>query len=103
MAGWTSISDNDLPGADQIRAFELNGQHIAIARVGIKLYAFAGDCTHDGCPLGEGYLEGTLIECICHGARFDLATGAVVKGPAVEPVRIYPVREIEGQIEVDLA
>jgi 3-phenylpropionate/trans-cinnamate dioxygenase ferredoxin subunit len=60
-------------------------------------------CTHDGGTLGEGELEDCLVECPRHGARFDLQTGEVKALPAVFPVNAYPVRVLNGQVEVDIA
>jgi 3-phenylpropionate/trans-cinnamate dioxygenase ferredoxin subunit len=60
-------------------------------------------CTHDGGVLGEGELEECLVECPRHGARFDLRTGEVKALPAVFPVNAYPVRIVDGRVEVDLS
>ena len=37
-------------------------------------------CPHQGCTVGTVGADG--IVCPCHGSTFDIATGAVVKGPA---------------------
>ena len=42
------------------------------------------------------------MRCACHGALFDLATGEALEGPAVEPVGVYPVRIVDGRVEVQL-
>src|SRR5205814_10022856 len=60
-------------------------------------------CTHDGGVLGEGELEDCLVECPRHGARFDLLTGEVRALPAVFPVNAYPVRVVNGVVEVDVS
>ena len=75
---------------------------IAVARVNDRLYAFADLCTcgPDACPLSWGLLAGTTIMCQCHGSRFDIATGAIINGPATEPLHIYEVREVDGSIHV---
>jgi 3-phenylpropionate/trans-cinnamate dioxygenase ferredoxin subunit len=59
-------------------------------------------CTHDGGVLGEGELEECLVECPRHGARFDLLTGEVRALPAVFPVNAYPVRVVDGVVQVDV-
>ena len=46
--------------------------------------AFSAVCTHQGCTLDE-VAEG-VISCPCHGSRFDIADGAVVRGPADQPL-----------------
>jgi nitrite reductase/ring-hydroxylating ferredoxin subunit len=60
-------------------------------------------CTHDGGVLGEGELDDCLVECPRHGARFDLLTGEVRALPAVFPVNAYPVRVVDGIVEVDVS
>ena len=57
-------------------------------------------CTHRGGPLHDGELEGDCITCPWHGSSFDLATGAVVSGPATAPEPAYEVRIVDGMIEV---
>ena len=75
---------------------------ISIARVDGRLYAFDDlcTCTDEPCPLSGGLLSGTTIMCQCHGSRFDITTGAVVNGPATEPLNVYEVQEVEGTIQV---
>jgi Rieske Fe-S protein len=46
--------------------------------------AFSATCTHQGCTVGE-VTEGA-ITCPCHGSRFAVADGAVVRGPADAPL-----------------
>ena len=75
---------------------------ISIARLDDHLYAFDDlcTCTDEPCPLSGGLLAGTTVMCQCHGSQFDLATGAVINGPATEALHVYDVREVEGSIQV---
>ena len=77
-------------------------RRIAIARVDGSLYAFDDLCTcaDQPCPLSGGLLTGTSILCQCHGSRFDITTGAVINGPATDPLNVYEVQEAEGNIRV---
>jgi 3-phenylpropionate/trans-cinnamate dioxygenase ferredoxin component len=77
-------------------------RRVSVARVGGRLYAFDDLCTcaDQGCPLSGGLLTGTTIMCQCHGSRFELTTGAVVNGPATEALKVYEVREAEGNIQI---
>ncbi|MFD0776270.1 Rieske (2Fe-2S) protein [Streptomonospora algeriensis] len=45
--------------------------------------AFSAVCTHAGCTVQE--VE-TTVNCLCHGSRFDVATGEVRSGPANRPL-----------------
>ena len=54
-------------------------------------------CTHRGGPLNEGKLNGSTVTCPWHGTQYNVCTGAVLRGPATEPVKTYPVI-VEGEI-----
>jgi nitrite reductase/ring-hydroxylating ferredoxin subunit len=56
--------------------------------------------THRQCFLALGELEGTVVTCPCHGSQFDVTTGAVLRGPAVEPVRSYATRVEDDALHV---
>ena len=102
MAGFVSVGSGDGVAEGSANAFEVDGQEIAVARSGGVLYAFSDICTHRGCNLStEGEIDGTEIQCGCHGSVFSMETGAVIEGPAEEPVRTFPVREQDGQIQVE--
>jgi 3-phenylpropionate/trans-cinnamate dioxygenase ferredoxin component len=70
-------------------------RRISVARVDDRLYAFDDLCTcaDRPCPLSGGLLTGTTIMCQCHGSRFDIATGAVLNGPATDALVVYEARE----------
>ena len=38
--------------------------------------------------------------CQCHGSRFEISTGAVINGPATEPLNGYLVQEVDGGIQI---
>jgi 3-phenylpropionate/trans-cinnamate dioxygenase ferredoxin subunit len=75
---------------------------ISVARVEDRLYAFDDLCTcaEQRCPLSGGLLTGTTLMCQCHGSRFDVTTGAVIRGPATEALHMYEVQEVDDAIRV---
>jgi 3-phenylpropionate/trans-cinnamate dioxygenase ferredoxin component len=84
-----------------VKVVRLDDQEIAIFNLAGDYYAMDDVCTHDGGPLAEGTIEGPVIECPRHGARFDIRSGAVLAMPATAPVTTYRVR-IEGD-EIQVA
>lgn len=84
------------------KACEVQGRRIAICNVEGVFYAVDDRCTHDSAPLDQGTLDGNVIECPRHGARFDVTTGRALCLPAVRPIATYPVRIEEDVIQVEL-
>jgi nitrite reductase/ring-hydroxylating ferredoxin subunit len=54
-------------------------------------HALGTQCTHQGCDLVEGTLNGATLTCPCHFAAFNVATGRVERGPAEDPLPTYTV------------
>ena len=46
-------------------------------------------CTHRGCTVAY---TGSVLHCPCHGAEFDPRTGAVLRGPADQPLATLTIR-----------
>ena len=78
--------------AGQMRAFDVAGTKVDVANADGQLYAFDDTCTHRGCSLATGKLDGTTVTCPCHGSQFDVTSGAVIRGPAARPVRSRSVQ-----------
>jgi nitrite reductase/ring-hydroxylating ferredoxin subunit len=85
-----------------LAAFEVGGKSIAVARVGDEVYAFDDECTHRGCSLSEGDLDGHEVVCPCHGGTFDVTSGEVLDGPPPEPVATYPARISGDDLEIEV-
>jgi nitrite reductase/ring-hydroxylating ferredoxin subunit len=101
MTDWTSVGPTE--GRPELAVAVVDGREIALARLPDGTWsAFDNDCTHEECPLADGDLIGDRIVCYCHGSEFDLRTGAVVEGPAEDPLPVYPVRVEDGELYVQL-
>ena len=82
------------------RVVDVDGAYIAVFNISGEYYAIEDVCTHDGGELAGGIVDGDEIECMRHGARFCIRTGAVTAPPAYEPVAKFPVRVEGGVIQV---
>jgi 3-phenylpropionate/trans-cinnamate dioxygenase ferredoxin component len=80
----------------------VDGKEILIARVGTKIFAIGNKCSHMGCKLSTGKLEGETVKCPCHGSMFNVRTGEVVKGPAKNPEPAYTVTVENDEFFIDL-
>lgn len=100
MSDFEQVSTNDLaPG--ELRAVLLaNGTKLCLGNADGELFAVRDRCPHAEFSLSDGELEGTTLICAWHGARFDCANGDVLRGPADEPLALYPLRVSDGAIWV---
>jgi 3-phenylpropionate/trans-cinnamate dioxygenase ferredoxin component len=81
---------------------ELGGKSIVIFNLAGKLYAIGDVCSHDNGPVGDGEIEENEIICPRHGARFDIRTGKATSLPALIDIPAYPVRIMEGTVEIGI-
>jgi nitrite reductase/ring-hydroxylating ferredoxin subunit len=102
MSEFRTVGPASDVGDSDLKAFEVAGVKIAVTNVGGTMYAFGNTCTHRQCPLAKGELENTTVTCPCHGSQFDVTTGAVLRGPAEEPVESYPIRVEDDTIEIEV-
>jgi 3-phenylpropionate/trans-cinnamate dioxygenase ferredoxin subunit len=81
---------------------EIDEEPIVVFSIAGQYYAVGDVCSHDDGPVGDGELEGFEVICPRHGARFDVRNGKVLSLPAVVDIPAYPVRVVDGQIEIGL-
>ena len=81
----------------------IRGKLYAIYRLSSGLHVTDGLCPHEQAFLTDGHiLEGDLIECPEHKARFHIPTGKAVRRPATSDITVYPVFEESGNIYITL-
>lgn len=82
-------------------AFTKNGKALCVARVGNEVFAIEDNCTHQDASLSEGTQDGFKIECWLHSAEFDVRSGEALTPPAVTPVKTFPVKISNNEIEIE--
>jgi nitrite reductase/ring-hydroxylating ferredoxin subunit len=70
----------------------VDGERVLLANVHGTFYAIEDSCGHQRAALSKGRLEGYVVECPLHFARYDVRTGALLSGPVAEEVPCYAVR-----------
>lgn len=100
MTDWVTVSSvaDFKPGTH--KNVDIDGTNIAVFNLDGSFYAIEDVCTHDGNCLTGGEMEGCEIICPRHGARFDIRTGAALTAPAYEPTAVFPVRIVNGEVQV---
>ncbi len=82
--------------------FEIDGQPVAVVRIGDDVYAIGDTCTHAEVSLSEGevWCDERELECWKHGSTFSLITGEPQTLPATVPVQVYVAKVVDGMVEV---
>ena len=92
---WTRV-EGEIPvgGPTEGAALQADagGTAVLLTRDDGRIRALVDRCSHRGGPLSGGEVSDGCVTCPWHGSRFDLATGEVVRGPAVVPQPTFDVR-----------
>lgn len=94
-----AIEETELADGTAI-GVEVEGRKVLLYRNGEDLHALDNTCSHAGGMLSRGELNGCILTCPLHGARFDVRDGHVLRGPAHHPQPVLPARARNGWIEV---
>jgi 3-phenylpropionate/trans-cinnamate dioxygenase ferredoxin subunit len=89
---------------EQDQALRVDVESVAIAIVkdaSGTVHAIGDICTHGDISLAEGFVEGETLECWAHGSKFSLLTGKPLSLPAYEPVPVYRVTIVDGDVFID--
>jgi uncharacterized protein YbjT (DUF2867 family)/nitrite reductase/ring-hydroxylating ferredoxin subunit len=92
-----ALKDNEFRIGDVPAGSALRVGDVAVFNIGGSFFATQEKCTHREGPMSEGKLDGTVVTCPLHGSQFNVSTGAVLRGPAKDPLRIYRVI-VDGEI-----
>jgi 3-phenylpropionate/trans-cinnamate dioxygenase ferredoxin component len=101
-ADFHSVADvDDVAEGELLSVKTPRGEPVCLLKHRGAIYAVSDCCTHSEFPISDGSLgaDGSL-ECTWHGARFDCRTGAVLKGPAEDPLPTYAVKVESGKVFV---
>jgi 3-phenylpropionate/trans-cinnamate dioxygenase ferredoxin subunit len=90
-------SVDEIPEEGTLAVRRSDGLPVCLIKWQGQITAIADNCTHQDfeMALGDVLPDGT-IQCAGHGARFDCMSGAVLQGPATDPIQTFPVR-IDGR------
>ena len=83
----------------------VDGQAVALVRIGDDVYAIDDVCSHANVSLSDGevWSDTCMLECPKHGSSFSLTTGEPDTLPATRPVAVHSARVEDGMVVVEVA
>ena len=100
MPEWINVCNENALMNGENNVIDVDGTDVAIFKINDEFFAIEDVCSHDGTEIASGMLDGDEIICPRHGARFCIKTGAVKSAPAYEDIHSYPVRIVEGMVQI---
>src|ERR671931_2038861 len=83
---FVDVSDVKDMSLGKMKHVELGEREILLANSDGKIYTLCDRCSHMNAPLSMGTLNGNVVTCAMHGARFDVITGKKLSEPmAMDP------------------
>ena len=100
---FTIVTEEENIAEKSFSCFEVNGTGLVICRFRGEYFAVEDQCSHAQSSFTAGRMRAYSLICPLHGASFDIRDGSATGLPARRPIRSFPVRVVDGMIEVDLA
>lgn len=100
--GPVEVATIDELKVDQMKLLHVGDKRIVLGRTENGYVAFDDRCTHRGGSLAGGAMICGTVQCPWHGSQFDCTTGAVKAGPATERIKVYPLKEVDGKIILEI-
>lgn len=85
----------------KMKALKVGDKDVLLANLGGKFYAIGWKCTHMGGDLSKGTLEGNIVTCPRHHAKFDVTTGKAVSPPKMPLIHPKANDEPTYEVKVD--
>lgn len=99
---WTFVCATGelLPGEMKTAWDEVTSVPIVVFNLDGEFYALEDKCSHEDFDLSAGGFdaEAASIECVLHGARFDIRNGSALCAPAYSAVPKFPVKLEHGGV-----
>ena len=103
ISGWRFVAKTSEIAEDEPKAVRIGNLLIALYKISDSIYATDDICTHEFASLSEGFVDGDVIECWLHRARFHIPSGKVVEPPATEDLRTFPVKVVGDHVYVEIS
>lgn len=102
MSDWHDVAADSQLDADFPLAVEVGGKPIGLYLVDGQVHAIDDVCPHADALLSQGFVEGGVIECPLHGARFDITSGKCLNEIGERDIRCYPAKVENGRVVIQI-
>ena len=94
-----SVRVEDIPEGG-LAVTKAGEKEVLLAKVQGQIYAIDNACGHSGYPLDQGKLDGYVVTCRWHDAKFDVRSGAVLApGRDLRPIKRFRVAaDVDGAV-----
>jgi len=95
------IAEEDVP-----YGFEIGEMRVVVVKLSGSYYVANSTCTHEEADLSLGILNGDILMCPLHQARFDIRTGLVINGPnggdpkTIPSLKTYKTEAEDGELYI---
>lgn len=110
MSDFTEVAKFDDIPLGTLRTVTVKGIEILLANVAGSIHAMGNRCGHMNASLADGVLQGEVVTCAFHSARFNVTTGrkvadaVVVPPPAIDkaPPEMLPYLQKAGRLSAPI-
>jgi nitrite reductase/ring-hydroxylating ferredoxin subunit len=96
------IAETRVVPRNKMRVFKVGGREVLIVNVEGKFYAFENRCPHMGYSLFFGSLEGKVLTCGFHYAKFNVVTGKSFGAVTQKSLKTFEVKIRDSSILVEV-
>ena len=100
---WIKITEAANIPPREGRSVQVGNEEIALFNLGDRFAAIENKCPHNGGPLCDGIVSGTVVVCPLHGWKVNLDSGAIVRPQLPVCVPVYPTKVEDGIVLIDVS
>jgi len=102
MSGYIEIARVEEIPKNGMKRVSFGGLEILLVNADGKFYAVENQCPHKGYSLYLGTLEGEVLTCGFHYAKFNITTGKSLEAATHKPLKTYKVKIQNSSILVEV-
>jgi len=102
MTNWIRVGTEEQFADGALHTVSIERQHVVVARLNGRLFAFNALCPHAQGPMERSEVEGAIVSCPLHAWRFNLENGGR-ELHGYRSLATYRVKVNDGHVLVDVS